>query len=283
MQRVNTVRVTAKSPLVAATVCWVAFAGVLVLAYAVGPAGRLDADALHHLGALSSPSFSRIVNLFLNSAEPLPLTAIAATLFVWGRMVGRRREALAAVAVVAAANLTSLLLKVVLAHPRFYPVLGANQVGADAFPSGHATSAMSIALAAMLVAPARIRPAMAIGAAAYVFAVSISLLVLSVHLPSDVLGGLLVSSSFFFCAVAALRRNASRVNRLRGQAPTRLSVSSKVCGVALTLLFGICVVLLANSEEFLAFARMHTTATATALAVMVISAGLVASAAIYQR
>ncbi|HSD23090.1 MAG TPA: phosphatase PAP2 family protein [Solirubrobacterales bacterium] len=129
-------------------------------------------------------------------------------------MAGRRREAFAAVAVVAAANLTGLLLKVVLAHPRFYPVLGTDQVGIDAFPSGHATGAMSIALAATLVAPARIRPAVALGAAAYVFAVSILLLVLSWHLPSDVPGGLLVASSFF-CAVAALRGSASPADKLR--------------------------------------------------------------------
>lgn len=100
--------------------------------------------------------------------------------------------------------------RVVLAHPRFYPVLGTDQVGIDAFPSGHATGAMSIALAATLVAPARIRPAVALAAAAYVFAVSILLLVLSWHLPSDVLGGLPVASSSFFCAVAALRGSATR-------------------------------------------------------------------------
>ncbi len=283
MQGVDTVRVTAKSPLFAAASCWAALAGVVVLAYAVGPAGRLDADALHGLMALNSPSLSRIGNPFLHSADLLPLMAATAMLFAWGWTVGRRREAFAAVAVVAAANLTGLLLKLVLAHPRFYPVLGTDQVGTDAFPSGHATGAMSIALAATLVAPARIRPAVALGAAAYAFAVSILLLVLSWHLPSDVLGGLLVASSFFFCAVAALRGNGSRVIRHRGRPRERLSVSPAVCGVALALMGGTCVVLLAHSEEVLAFARMYTTAIATAIAVMVVSGGLVASAAIFQR
>ncbi len=80
---------------------------------------------------------------------------------------------------------------------------------AEAYPSGHATSAMSIALAAVLVAPPRLRVAVACGAAAYVIAVSTSLLVIGWHLPSDVLGGLLITSGFFFLVVAALRVGAA--------------------------------------------------------------------------
>ena len=48
-------------------------------------------------------------------------------------------------------------------------------------------------------------------------AVSTSLLVLGWHFPSDVLGGLLVSSGFFFLAVAAIASGtaAARASRLR--------------------------------------------------------------------
>ena len=97
---------------------------------------------------------------------------VLAALFAWGWSLGRRREALAAVALVAGANLAGLILKVALAHPRYHPHSGRRPVGAEAFPSGHATSAMSIALAAVLVAPARLRVGVAAGAAAYVIAVS---------------------------------------------------------------------------------------------------------------
>ncbi len=89
-------------------------------------------------------------------------------------------------------------------------------MGAEAFPSGHATSAMSIALAAVLVAPARARVVVASVAAAYVIAVATSLLVISWHFPSDVLGGLLLSSGFFFLAVAAVREGAAAPRGRRG-------------------------------------------------------------------
>ena len=158
-----------------------------------------------------------------------------AVLFAWGWALGRRREALGAVALVAGANLTGLILQVALAHPRFHPILGANQVGAEAYPSGHATSAMSIALAAVLVAPARLRVAVASGAAAYVIAVSTSLMMLGWHFPSDVLGGLLVSSGFFFLAVAAIRVGAAGRAGVAAQR-VRLALSPGLGGAAVAVL-----------------------------------------------
>jgi membrane-associated phospholipid phosphatase len=259
--------------------CWVAFVVVLGFAYGVDPAGRLDANALHGLMSLNRPFFGSIGNLIVHSVDPLPLLAMLAVLFLWGWGLGRRREAIAAVAMVAAANLTALLLQALLAHPRFYPILGTNQVGTEAYPSGHATSAMSIALAVVLVAPERVRVPVASGAAAYAFAVSISLLVLSWHLPSDVVGGLLVASAFFFCAVAAIRVRASRPTRDRARPGAGLPLSPTFGGIAAALLVGAFVVALFQSEELLAFARLHTAATATALTIMAVSAGLVASAA----
>jgi membrane-associated phospholipid phosphatase len=277
------VRSTARSPLLAAAACWTAFAAVLVCAYEVGATGRLDAIALHGLMALEGPFVDPVAHVLAHSADPLPLMVILASLFAWGWARGRRWEALAAVALVAGANLTALVLKVTLAHPRFYPVLGADQVGSDAFPSGHATSSMSIALAAVLVTPARVRLAVASGAAAYVIAVSTSLLVLSWHLPSDVLGGLLVASAFFFCAVAAIRLAAgvAGADRRAGVAAwggARLSPSPGFGGVAVAALAGAGLIALSRADEMLAFARLHTVAAATALALVVISAGLVASA-----
>ena len=163
-------RLTARSPLLAAAACFLAFGVVLAGAYAIAPIGRLDAIALHGLMALDGP-FSYPNHVLTRSADPLPVMLMLAALFAWGWALGRRREAIGAVALVAGANLTGLILKVALAHPRFHPILAGNQVGAEAYPSGHATSAMSIALAAVLVAPLRLRVAVASGAAAYVIAV----------------------------------------------------------------------------------------------------------------
>jgi membrane-associated phospholipid phosphatase len=270
-------RLTARSPLLAAAACFLAFAAVLAGAYAIAPIGRLDAIALHGLMALDGPFSYPVNDLLTRSADPLPVAVVLAVLFAWGWAVGRRREALGAVALVAGANLTGLILQVALAHPRFHPILAGNQVGAEAYPSGHATSAMSIALAAVLVAPARLRVAVASGAAAYVIAVSTSLLVLGWHFPSDVLGGLLVASGFFFGAVAASRAGAAG---RAGAAAQRvgLALSPGLGGAAVAVLAAAGLIALSRADELLAFARLHTVATVTALAVLAVSAGLVASA-----
>jgi membrane-associated phospholipid phosphatase len=90
-----------------------------------------------------------------------------------------RRHALAFSAVLAA----SLLLFEVLA-PTIYP--GESR----SFPSGHATSSMAVVAAAVVLAwPSRRRwPAVAAGAA-FVVLVGLSRVALSVHYPSDILGG----------------------------------------------------------------------------------------------
>jgi len=270
-------RLTARSPLLAAAACFLAFAAVLACAYAIAPIGRLDAIALHGLMALDGPIPHPVTREIAHSADPGPVMLMLAALFAWGWALGRRREALGAVALVAGANLTGLILQVALAHPRFHPVLGSNQVGAEAYPSGHATTAMSIALAAVLVAPVRLRLAVASGAAAYVIAVSTSLMVLGWHFPSDVLGGSLVACGFFFLAVAVIRAGGARHV---GVAAKRvgLALSPGLGGAAVAVLAAAGLIALARADELLAFARLHTVATVTALAVMAVSAGLVASA-----
>ncbi len=118
---------------------------------------------------------------------------------------GRPLDAAAAVAVVAGANLTTQVLKIALAHPRFQPVLGHDQLGPIAFPSGHATAATSIAIAFLFVVPHRWRPAVALAGACFVAAVGCSVMVLAWHFPSDVLGGVLVACGWGFAVLAARR------------------------------------------------------------------------------
>jgi hypothetical protein len=136
---------------------------------------------------------------------------------------------------------------------------------------------MSIALAAVLIAPVRARLTVAAIAAAYVIAVSTSLLVLDWHFPSDVLGGLLFSSGVFFLVVAALREGAARRAGVAARR-ARLAVSPGLGGVAVAVLAGAAILALSRLEELVAFARLHTASAATALAIMAISAGLLASA-----
>jgi membrane-associated phospholipid phosphatase len=270
-------RLTARSPVLAAAACFLGFAAVLACAYAIAPIGRLDAIALHGLTSLQGPVSRVVGNPITHSADPLPVAVGLGALFAWGWSLGRRREALAAVALVAAANLTGLILQVMLAHPRYHSILGTTQVGAEAYPSGHATSAMSIALAAVLVAPTRLRVGVAAGAAAYVIAVSTALLVLGWHFPSDVLGGLLIASGFFFAVVAASRAGAAGRAGVAVQR-VRLALSPGLGWAAGAALTAAGLIVLSRADEVLTFARLHTAATVTALAIVAVSAGLVASA-----
>jgi membrane-associated phospholipid phosphatase len=189
---------------------WIACAGALVLlalvAYGVEAAQHADATLLAKFIARDD-SLGSFADPIAHLADPLPLLAllVCACAIALGR--GRPLDALAAVTVVAGANLTTQVLKVALAHPRFQSVLGYHQLGAVAFPSGHATAAASIAIAFAFVVPPGWRAAVAVVGAALVLAVGCSIMVLAWHFPSDVLGGILVACGWGF-AVLALRRAA---------------------------------------------------------------------------
>ena len=139
-------RVNARSPLLAAAACLLAFGLVLGCAYAIPPASRFDAIALNGLTTLDGPYFGPVAQLAAHSADPLPLVAMLVVLFACGWSMGRRWEAFAAVALVVSANVATQALKVALAHPRVQPSLGADQLGPEAFPSGHATSSTLAAM-----------------------------------------------------------------------------------------------------------------------------------------
>ena len=193
-----------KAPLAAWIGCAAALVLLALVAYGIDAAQRADATLLTKFIARQD-SFGSVSEVIAHLADPLPLLALligACAIALWR---GRPLQALAAVVVVAGANLTTQVLKVALAHPRYQSVLGFDQLGPVAFPSGHATAATSIAIAYALVVPREWRPAVAAVGACFVLAVGISIMVLAWHFPSDVLGGVLVASGWGFAALAVLR------------------------------------------------------------------------------
>jgi membrane-associated phospholipid phosphatase len=183
----------------------VALIALTFLAYEVGPSARLDAHLLATLAAHHHTPLGTLAESLAHLADPLPLLVLLAAacgIAVWR---GRPRRALAAVVVVAGANVTTELLKAALAHPRYQPVLNPEEVGYAAFPSGHATAAASIAIAYLFVVPARWRVLTALVGAGFVAAVGCSVVVLDWHFPSDVAGGILVACGWGFAVLAGLR------------------------------------------------------------------------------
>lgn len=196
-------RVTA--PLLAACACAVALGLLALAAYSVGPVESFDAKTLVHLSLTIGSRPYRLAESVAQLADPLPLLAMLLAVCAFALAFGRRREALAAVVVVAGANVTTQLLKGLLAHPRFQPYSGYHQPWSDAFPSGHMTAACSIAVALILAAPARLRPLAALVGLGFAAAVGLAVVALEWHYPSDVVGAILVAAGWGFAALAVLR------------------------------------------------------------------------------
>lgn len=187
------------------------------LALALLAWAAFHADAFRHLDArvvahLSADRFGRagdLANPVADLGNPLPQVLLLLAGLAVALRGGRRGDALAGLAIVLGADLTTALLKHALSAPRFDPVLGWAQVTGDPFPSGHTTAAFAMAVAWALFAPPRWRrPVAAVG---FLLAslVGLSVVVLRHHFPSDVLGGVLVVSAWT-CGVLALRMESAR-------------------------------------------------------------------------
>jgi membrane-associated phospholipid phosphatase len=218
-----------KAPLLAAIACAVAVAPLAVAADSFGPIQRLDLRLLfelHHEYGAANTLAAALVNLG-DLASLLVLLAVVCGFGLW---LGRRREVFTAAVVVAGANLTTQLLKVVLEHARNKAFEhGVELPWADSFPSGHTTAAASIAAALLLVVPAGHRFAAAAAGASLTAAVGLSVVVLGWHYPSDVLGGVLVVGAWSFAALAYLRLRAARDRAARTRQrprPRHLAVST---------------------------------------------------------
>jgi membrane-associated phospholipid phosphatase len=217
-----------KAPLLAAIACAAAIAPLAVASHSFGPLQRLDLRVLVHLTRDEGPVYTLAAAL-VNLGDLAALLVLLAAIGALGWRLGRRREALAAAVVVAGANLTTQLLKVALEHARHKAFEhGIEFPWANSFPSGHTTAAASIAVALLLVVPARHRLAALLAGATLTAAVGFSVVILAWHYPSDVLGGLLVVGAWGFAALAYLRFRTDRSRAVSTQArrPSRHLVVS---------------------------------------------------------
>src|SRR3954453_757752 len=198
---------TTRQMLQGAAACVVAFAALLTLAYYVGPASWLDSAALHGFTTLYRPGIDSIATGLAHLCNPFPYALVALALIAAAAATRGLRNAAAAAFLLAGANVSSQVLKPVLAHHRelYYTEFNLRNINEAAFPSGHATAAMALALAFLLVVPRAYRPLAAALGALFTIAVSFSILILEWHYPSDVVGGYLVATAWGLTALAGLR------------------------------------------------------------------------------
>jgi membrane-associated phospholipid phosphatase len=220
-----------------------------------------------------------IANLIAHLCDPQPFAVFAAAILVVALLGRRVRAAAAITAILLGANVTTQLLKPLLAEPRASSLLeGHTPVASASWPSGHATAAMSLALCCVIAAPARRRPIVAALGALFAVAVSYSFLTLGWHYPSDVFGGFLVAASWTLAAMAVvLTLDARRPTRLASQSRDRVSLRNALApaAVALAGVAGLAgIVALARPHQVVSYARAHEAFIAGAAAIALLGLAL---------
>ena len=188
----------------AAGICVVGLALVWVAAALIPGLHREDAVVLQAFMELERPRIDRWATSLTGLLDPLPFVVCGAVLLVISLARGRQAIALALASIMILAPLSSEALKPLLAHVHVPVGLGP-RIPAASWPSGHSAAALALALCAVLVAPRRLRVAVAVLGGSFAVAVGCSQLILGRHMPSDVLGGYLVALFWTALAIAALR------------------------------------------------------------------------------
>src|SRR4051794_22820855 len=268
----------------AAAWCVVAFGGLLVLAYYVGPSRWLDTAALNGFGAMNSERVDSVATTFAHLCNPLPY-AIAAviTVAIAAKLRGPRTAA-AVLLLLGGANATSQLLKPALAYHRelYHTRWHLYNLADAAYPSGHATAAMALSLALLIIVPRAYRPLVASLGAIFTIAVSFSVLILAWHFPSDIVGAYLIATAWGLVTFAALssvnarwpERGTVREKALQAlPAPSVATIAKAAVAAAVVA----AIVAASRAHQIADFAGRHTAATAVASAIAVAAAVLLAA------
>ena len=184
-----------------AVFCALAFVAVYLLAQ-TDTGRRIDDVAVNGGAVIGSRQFGA-ANHLLNAITTTSLAVIIVALV--GVAVARRRPWLALCAAISIGGAVSLaqLMKRTLPQTDL-----AHYLDGLRFPSGHATIALSVGLAAVLIAPATRRRPVAIVAVLFAAAVGICAVAAGWHRASDVAGGFLLATGWT-AAVAAVTLAAS--------------------------------------------------------------------------
>lgn len=263
----------------AAAGCVAVFALLLNLAYFVADTRALDAAALHGFTTIGGPTINPVADAFASLCNPFPYVLAVVAVIAYALARRGLRTAAAVTLLLGGANVSSQVLKPLLSHHRelYYSHWHLNNVADAAFPSGHATAAMSISLALLMVVPRAHRPLTAALGTVFTLGISFSILMLSWHFPSDIVGGYLAATTWGLVSFAALRYANERWPR---EGTMRQAAREAVAGpssqsfarVAVGIAAVACVAAATRADQVAAFVQAHTALVAVASAIAVSAA-----------
>jgi membrane-associated phospholipid phosphatase len=219
-----------------------------------------------------------IAEQFVALFDPNPYVYLALAPLVVAAVRGRPRVVVGVGVIILGANMTTEVLKHLLATPRAASLFGGvAPLPPASWPSGHSTAVMSLALASVLAAPARLRPAATALGTLLAIAVGYSILAAGLHYPSDVFAGFLVAAAWTLAAVAVLLAAERRRPVLRTSSSPPVSVRAAlgapgavvVAALALTMML-----IVVHPHDVVTYARAHQAFVVGAAAVAALSLAL---------
>jgi membrane-associated phospholipid phosphatase len=257
-------------PLVVALGCALATTVVWLLAFHTAVGARFDSTVLGGFTGLRDSRFEPLAAA-VAGLDPIPFAAVALALVTVAVARHRPRDAVVVVAVLAGANVTTQLLKLVTGpHPVATPSVGRL---AEAWPSGHTTAAMTLALSLVLVAPARARPFAAAAGGMFAVAMGYAVLVMGWHYPSDVVAAFGVATGWLALGVAALGVTTDRTQAIRPPARTVFAPAAVAALVGASLTAG---TMLMRPARAFTYAEQHTAFVVAAVLVGAVGLALAA-------
>jgi membrane-associated phospholipid phosphatase len=235
-------------PLTIAIVALVAFFAIYVLAIQTEIGQRADEAAL--AGGRSAPERAQsgangLLRLVSIGSLVAAILALGALAWLW-----RRPWLILLPAAVVGVSLlaTEAFKLVIFQRPDLWP---SPDIVGNSYPSGHTTVGISLGLSALLIAPTRLRPLIAVLAALFAAGLGILVVTADWHRPSDPLGSYALTLAVAAGSVAALRAwNPRRLvaDTAEHVAPPSTVLARRVEAAAIAggvLLFGGAVVLAA--------------------------------------
>lgn len=187
---------------------WLLLFGILVI-YVLLPfkypiVAHMDLSILYHINHYRIQQLDALFITITNSAFVISAgTVLCYLLFAVKTRsnIQLRRQGILLLVSLAGAELIATILKYALNRPRpfiLHPEIEKlSGGGSPSFPSGHTTDAFAVATAVLLLFPQKIWGRLTMF---WAFAVAYSRLVLGVHYPSDVFGGVLIGAGWsLFC------------------------------------------------------------------------------------